>query len=527
MRYAIMTDQVPGHIAAAWAQEGGAVIANATEEGEERPSHATTNEPRLSHSYEEMATNHALLSHAEEIVLGKQVESGLQSALDAIAELPNLVDLLFAEYKSSGGNGSRYAQYLSGFSDMSQRNASQRVEDSEPGAQVKEKLSATLIAGRMRELAQLTDAAKAARSNGDRLKQEEATQALRECIRVFRFSARMMARFQEGSREITRRLAPIKREVLGHLQRCHLPVDWVEPVLTGAYTQLPLSSDCGDSLRFKLKQCRDKIERIELEWDAPVETLMRVAAQVSRGYRQYRQGIDSLVTSNLRLVIGLSRGYMNRGLLRDDLIQEGNIGLMRAAEKYEYRMGLKFSTYATLWVKQAILRALADTSRTVRLPAFLHDEASKVLGVRARLEGSGQDYSPSAIALNLGMDEDKVAGLMQSAWEPVSIDAELFSRDGEGGTSLVDMIADNESVSIEESIMNQRYTDDFYRVLATLPAREQFIIRRRFALGAVRQESTLEVLAKELSLTRERVRQLEAMGLKRIKEAYYEANGAD
>jgi len=225
------------------------------------------------------------------------------------------------------------------------------------------------------------------------------------------------------------------------------------------------------------------------------------------------QGKDELVRCNLRLVVDVAKHYTGRGLTLLDLIQEGNIGLMKAAERYEHRKGFKFSTYATWWIRQGITRSLADQSRTIRIPVHQTEASHRILRVTRRL---GQQYGRPArleeIAHVLHMRPDRLQETVQAFQEPVALETPI----GDGDTQFGDMLADQHTVPPDATVHRTELTEQLDRILCTLTPREQTVIRLRFGIG-YDEASTLEQVGNSLSVTRERIRQIEAKALKKLK----------
>jgi RNA polymerase primary sigma factor len=225
------------------------------------------------------------------------------------------------------------------------------------------------------------------------------------------------------------------------------------------------------------------------------------------------QGKDELVRCNLRLVVDVAKHYTGRGLTLLDLVQEGNIGLMKAAERYQYRKGFKFSTYATWWIRQGITRALADQARTIRIPVHQTEASHRILRVMRRL---GQQFGRPArldeVAHVLRMRPERLRETVQAFQEPVALETPI----GDGDTQFGDMIPDQQAVSPDSHVHRGELTQQLDRILSTLTPREQTVIRLRFGIG-YDEASTLEQVGQSLSVTRERIRQIEAKALKKLK----------
>ena len=494
-----------------------------------------------------------LLTREGEIEIAKRIEEGIREVLHAMAFWPGSVETVLAEFDKVEAEERRISDIIAGYLDpnddgaaapsapaepqFASRKGDKKDDEEEDGDDDSDdddneddgSIDPVLAAERFNTLRSHWDKAQRSlkRNGRDHATTAKHLEQMAEQFTLFKLVPRIYEELLRNVRDSLDQIRRHEREIMalairrGGLDRKEFiksfpgnetSVDWADKIQRNK--KIKLDSDRFGAVKDEIVRTQKRIAQIEEVTSIPVADIKEINRRVSIGEAKARRAKKEMVEANLRLVISIAKKYTNRGLQFLDLIQEGNIGLMKAVDKFEYRRGYKFSTYATWWIRQAITRSIADQARTIRIPVHMIETINKINRVqRQMLQEMGREPTPEELGVRLEMPEDKVRKVLKIAKEPISMETPIGDDED---SSLGDFIEDANIESPVDSATILGLEEATREVLANLTAREAKVLRMRFGID-MNTDHTLEEVGKQFDVTRERIRQIEAKALRKLR----------
>tara|TARA_R110002072_G_C7960992_1_gene533891 strand:- start:105 stop:1934 length:1830 start_codon:yes stop_codon:yes gene_type:complete len=484
-----------------------------------------------------------LLTREGEIRIAKRIEEGVRDVMASLAHFPGVAQSILDKYDTAVEDEGRLSDILSGFVDPDDgipmppvippvTNAGEDADgddnaDDDEEEEGEKGPDPEIVRIRMEELREQLAKAQAAEKKHDR-SHKEAVKEYNELGKIFapfKLNAKQfdilinqvrgtndVIRFNERAvmRLCSKQCGMDRKEFIKRFPGNEANVEWIDTLIDEGHA-------CSAKLeenRVEITRAQRKISEMASETGMTVAEIKDVNRRVSIGEAKARRAKKEMVEANLRLVISIAKKYTNRGLQFLDLIQEGNIGLMKAVDKFEYRRGYKFSTYATWWIRQAITRSIADQARTIRIPVHMIETINKLNRIsRQMLQEMGREPTPEELGERMEMPEDKVRKVLKIAKEPISMETPIGDDED---SHLGDFIEDSMAESPIDTATGQGLKESTKTVLAGLTAREAKVLRMRFGIE-MNTDHTLEEVGKQFDVTRERIRQIEAKALRKLR----------
>lgn len=471
-----------------------------------------------------------LLTREGEIEIAKRIEDGLKQVLRALGTYPETINLLLERYQQFQDEQLRFTDIIINFMETSDeikvaKPPSDDDDDDEPAdtGPDMEEIQRRMMA-MQKAYAKALKAIDAAGGIQDEISKAEM-EKVSEIFLEFKYAPAFVATLVAGLRGQVERIRSLERQIRDLcVKQCKMPRaafiqsfpgHETDPAWLDSVTKVKKPyAKALEERRTEIELLQTRIQQICVSSQLPITDIKEINRKMSIGEAKARRAKKEMVEANLRLVISIAKKYTNRGLQFLDLIQEGNIGLMKAVDKFEYRRGYKFSTYATWWIRQAITRSIADQARTIRIPVHMIETINKLNRIsRQMLQVMGREATPEELAEKMEMPEDKIRKVLKIAKEPISMETPIGDDED---SHLGDFIEDNNILSPVETATGLGLGETTHEVLASLTPREAKVLRMRFGID-MNTDHTLEEVGKQFDVTRERIRQIEAKALRKLR----------